>query len=118
MGGPERVASPVPAVVHAEHLFEDPQVVGNAEGIAEILVRVEVVEVVESRPGDRGQVLPVGESTRNGLCELNPPMTVTLPIPARVSSAACPSRIRGRCGGWLWAGVATRPRFAQGGRSR
>ena len=44
---PEFVASSVAAVIDAEHLFEDLQVVGDAEGVPRILVGEEVVEVVE-----------------------------------------------------------------------
>mmetsp|Transcript_10140 Transcript_10140/g.31018 ORF Transcript_10140/g.31018 Transcript_10140/m.31018 type:complete len:298 (-) Transcript_10140:572-1465(-) len=52
---PKRVVCRVATVCALEHLLEDPQIVRNLKRVARVLVREQVVEVVEAAPRDRRQ---------------------------------------------------------------
>src|SRR3546814_1946164 len=53
MGLPEGVPAAIAARLQPEHLLEDLQIVRDGEGVAAVFMAEEIMEIVETGPGDR-----------------------------------------------------------------
>ena len=54
MAGPIDVPTLIVAVLHLENLFQDPQIVGDVEGIPGIFIAEEIVKIIEPGPRNGG----------------------------------------------------------------